>query len=73
MNRGGEVWFAQREVGSFRESERTSPEPADVIAFTDGKLARYKMPKQVEFVDELPRNPQGKILKRVLRDQYGES
>ena len=46
--------------------------PEDVIAHSDGKLARFKMPRQVEFVDELPRNPQGKILKRVLRDQFGE-
>jgi fatty-acyl-CoA synthase len=42
---------------------------SDVVAFTEGKLARYKMPRQVEFVDALPRNAQGKILKRVLRDQ----
>ena len=39
-----------------------------VMAFTEGKLARYKMPKQVEFVNALPRNAQGKVLKRVLRD-----
>jgi fatty-acyl-CoA synthase len=44
--------------------------PADVVAFAEGKLARYKIPKQVEFVDALPRNPQGKILKRVLREQF---
>ncbi|MGH9400146.1 MAG: AMP-binding enzyme, partial [Thermoanaerobaculia bacterium] len=42
---------------------------ADVAAFADGKLARYKIPRQIEFVDALPRNAQGKILKRVLRDQ----
>lgn len=42
---------------------------ADVIAFAEGKLARFKIPKQVEFVDALPRNPQGKTLKRVLREQ----
>lgn len=34
-----------------------------------GNLARYKVPKTVTFLDELPRNPTGKILKRVLRDQ----
>ncbi len=42
----------------------------DVIAHCDGKLARFKMPKAVEFTDVIPRNPTGKILKRVLRDQY---
>jgi acyl-CoA synthetase (AMP-forming)/AMP-acid ligase II len=43
---------------------------ADVLAYCDGKLARYKLPKGAAFVDEIPRNPSGKILKRVLRDQF---
>ena len=42
----------------------------DVIAHCDGKLARFKMPKAVEFTDAIPRNPTGKILKRILREQY---
>jgi acyl-CoA synthetase (AMP-forming)/AMP-acid ligase II len=41
-----------------------------VLEFTDGKLARFKQPKTVEFVDVIPRNPTGKVLKRVLRDQF---
>ena len=35
-------------------------------------LASYKRPRSVLFVDDLPRNPMGKVLKRVLRDQYGK-
>ncbi len=31
-------------------------------------LARYKVPREVVFLDELPRNPTGKILKRELRE-----
>lgn len=31
-------------------------------------LARYKVPREVIFLDELPRNPTGKILKRELRE-----
>jgi len=31
-----------------------------------GRIARYKAPKSVEFVDSLPKNPSGKILKREL-------
>ena len=42
----------------------------DVIAHCDGKLARFKMPQTVEFTDVIPRNPTGKVLKRVLREQY---
>jgi fatty-acyl-CoA synthase len=33
-------------------------------------LAHFKCPKQVAFVDELPKNPSGKIMKRALREQY---
>ncbi len=40
---------------------------ADILAFCDGRLARYKIPKSVRFIDELPRNATGKVLKRELR------
>ena len=43
---------------------------ADVLAFCRGKLAGYKQPKGVAFVDEVPRNPSGKILKRLLRERF---
>jgi acyl-CoA synthetase (AMP-forming)/AMP-acid ligase II len=43
---------------------------ADVLAWCDGRLARYKQPKSVVFADTIPRNPSGKALKRILRDQY---
>ncbi len=39
-----------------------------VKAYVRDNLARYKVPREVVFVSELPRNPTGKILKRVLRD-----
>ena len=39
----------------------------EIIDFCKEKLARYKAPKSVEFVKILPKNPQGKILKRELR------
>jgi long-chain acyl-CoA synthetase len=42
----------------------------DTIAFCRERLAAYKCPKHVKFVDELPRNPSGKILKRVLREPF---
>jgi acyl-CoA synthetase (AMP-forming)/AMP-acid ligase II len=44
----------------------------EVIAGCAGRLAPYKMVKAVQFVDEIPRNPSGKILKRVLREQFPE-
>lgn len=42
----------------------------DVMEYTRGKLAAFKTVKAVEFVDELPRNASGKILKRELRDRF---
>jgi acyl-CoA synthetase (AMP-forming)/AMP-acid ligase II len=42
----------------------------DVIEFMRAHLAHYKCPKSVDIVDALPRNPSGKILKRVLREPY---
>ncbi|MFE7233127.1 acyl-CoA synthetase [Streptomyces sp. NPDC001231] len=44
---------------------------ADLIAHAREKLASFKTPKEVIFVDELPRNASGKILKRELRDRFG--
>ena len=39
----------------------------DVIDFCRDRIAVYKAPRQVEFIDALPRNPAGKVLKRELR------
>ncbi|MYD43563.1 MAG: long-chain-fatty-acid--CoA ligase [Gammaproteobacteria bacterium] len=50
--------------------EDASMNEATVMNFLDGKLARFKMPCGAAFVDEIPRNPSGKILKRILREQY---
>jgi long-chain acyl-CoA synthetase len=41
---------------------------ADLVAFTEGRLAGYKRPRTIRLVDELPRNAAGKVLRRVLRD-----
>ncbi|MEJ8849200.1 long-chain-fatty-acid--CoA ligase [Variovorax rhizosphaerae] len=45
-------------------------EPRDIIDFMRANLAHYKCPKSVDVVHELPRNPSGKILKRILRAPY---
>jgi acyl-CoA synthetase (AMP-forming)/AMP-acid ligase II len=42
----------------------------DVIAFCRTRLARYQCPSSVDFVQELPRNATGKVLKRALREPY---
>lgn len=45
-------------------------EAAEVIAFARTRIAGFKVPKSVDFVDTLPRNPSGKILKKDLRAPY---
>ncbi len=42
---------------------------ADVLAYCRERLANYKVPRRVEFRDALPRNPSGKVLKRLLREE----
>jgi len=42
----------------------------ELIDFCKQRLARFKAPKSVEFVDVLPKNPAGKILKREMREKY---
>jgi long-chain acyl-CoA synthetase len=46
-----------------------APSSDEVIAFGKESLAAFKVPKEVDFIDALPRNPAGKILKRALREQ----
>ena len=45
---------------------------ASVMKALDGRLAKFKMPKRVIFVDDLPRNTMGKVQKNVLRDMYAK-
>ena len=45
----------------------------EVVEYCKERLANYKKPKSVDFMDALPRNPAGKVLKRVLKEQYGKS
>ena len=42
-------------------------EPAELLVHCEGKLAHFKIPRDVTFIDQLPRTPSGKVLKRVLR------
>jgi long-chain acyl-CoA synthetase len=51
----------------------THPTKDELIEFVRGRIARFKAPRSVEFVDALPRNASGKILKRELRRPYWEA
>jgi acyl-CoA synthetase (AMP-forming)/AMP-acid ligase II len=49
-----------------------APDTAELIAWLRERLAHYKCPKTVDVLPSLPRNPSGKLLKRVLRQPYWE-
>ncbi len=44
-------------------------QPAELIAWANGKLATYKNVREVAYIDAIPRNPSGKILRRILKEQ----
>jgi acyl-CoA synthetase (AMP-forming)/AMP-acid ligase II len=50
-------------------AERATVSGEELIEHCRGQLAKFKVPKDVVFVDALPRNPSGKVLKRELRDR----
>ena len=43
---------------------------AELLAFCQGRLAKYKIPKRVEFMDALPYSPYGKVMKAELRKKW---
>jgi long-chain acyl-CoA synthetase len=49
--------------------DSSAPSVEDIIAHARESLAAYKIPSTVTFVEELPKSPIGKILRRELRDQ----
>ena len=60
-------------IVSLRERKKATEE--EIINFCKEYLASYKKPKSVEFIDAIPKNAYGKVLKRELREKYwkGES
>jgi len=42
----------------------------ELLAFLAGRVARFKLPRTIDYVTQLPRDPNGKLYKRHLRDPY---
>jgi len=67
-----EEWGEQpRAIVVLKPGETATPE--EIMEYCRARMSSFKRPRSVIFVDELPRNPMGKVLKRVLRDQYGKA
>jgi long-chain acyl-CoA synthetase len=54
----------------LRKSETCTAE--EIMEYCRTRLASFKRPRSVIFIDELPRNPMGKVVKRELREKYGK-
>ena len=70
------VRHPRRRMGRARCTRSCRRKPGETIdldelrAFAEPRLANYKRPREYELRDELPRTDSGKLLKRVLRDEY---
>jgi acyl-CoA synthetase (AMP-forming)/AMP-acid ligase II len=59
---------AIKAIVAIKEGQKVTGE--EIINFCKEYLASYKKPKSVEFIDSIPKNAYGKILKRELREKY---
>ncbi|HKP91963.1 MAG TPA: AMP-binding protein [Thermoleophilaceae bacterium] len=64
--------FGQR-LKAYVVTKNGGPSEDEIKSKVKADLARYKVPREVEFVDELPRNATGKILKRELKERHEEA
>lgn len=62
--------FGESVVAVVVAADGANPTQDTIINSLDGKLARFKIPRRVFFVDELPRNAMGKVQKNLLRDLH---
>lgn len=62
--------FGQRLKAFVVLRQGATSDESTLKEYVKSNLARYKVPREVVFLDTLPRNPTGKVLKRVLLEQY---
>jgi malonyl-CoA/methylmalonyl-CoA synthetase len=62
--------FGERVIAAVKPAGNP-PSGEEIVARLKQRLAGYKVPKQVHFVDELPRIVMGKVQKNILRERYG--
>jgi long-chain acyl-CoA synthetase len=74
------IGVPDEEMGEAVKAVVQASDPADVgpdleaelLEYCRAELASYKCPRDIDFVDELPRDPNGKLYKRLLRERYWE-
>jgi long-chain acyl-CoA synthetase len=65
--------FGEALIAAIEAEAGAVPQPSQIAAFLEQRLARFKVPKRFIFHDALPREASGKIFKRKLRDRYMQS
>ena len=63
-----DVLLRERVVAVVVAADGVTEEALDAYCLASEELARFKRPREYRFVDELPKSPSGKILRRMLRD-----
>ena len=65
--------FGERVVAVVAPVQNATDISSDeIVRFCKDRLAGYKCPKEVFFIDQLPRNAMGKLQKNVLAEKYGK-
>ena len=64
--------FGEAVVAILISKTAEKPSVEALREFLDKRLARFKQPKQIVYVDELPRNTMGKVQKNILRERYAD-
>jgi len=62
--------FGEAVVAIIVEEQKNTLEEEQIRTNMKGKIANFKIPKRVIFIEELPRNTMGKVQKNILREQY---
>ncbi|MGA6161521.1 class I adenylate-forming enzyme family protein [Amycolatopsis magusensis] len=62
--------FGEQPMAFVVTDPAATPAEAELVTYLDSRLAPYKRPRRFAFVDDLPRNPMGKVLKRRLRAPF---
>ncbi|MBD5653931.1 MAG: long-chain-fatty-acid--CoA ligase [Candidatus Eremiobacteraeota bacterium] len=63
--------WAERPILAIGKKPETAPTRESVLAFLEGKIAKWWMPDDVVFVEDLPHTATGKVSKRLLRERFG--
>lgn len=64
--------FGEGVVGVIVPLPGHEPDPEAILQAINGEIARFKQPKKIVLLDELPRNTMGKVQKNALRDRFGD-